>query len=104
MPKFGAMVKKLTKVGNSQAVIIPAHMIAKFKFGKKIMIEETGDGILIRKFEKETSFQKGMKKIRANKKEIYERMRKQANDPDTKAYYENPENRFDDVDTDIIEE
>jgi antitoxin component of MazEF toxin-antitoxin module len=98
------MVKKLTKVGNSQAVIIPAQMIARFKLGRKIIIEETEDGILIRAIREETSFQKGMQKLRANKEAIYKRMTEQANDPKTKAYYANPENKLDDAGLDILDD
>jgi antitoxin component of MazEF toxin-antitoxin module len=98
------MLKKLTKVGNSQAVILPAHMIAKFKLGRTVQVQETEEGILIRAVQKETPFQKEMRKLRANKEKIYREIREQASHPDTKAYYANPENRFDDVDTDIIEE
>jgi antitoxin component of MazEF toxin-antitoxin module len=98
------MVKKLTKVGNSQAVIIPAQMIARFKLGKKIMIEETEDGILIRAFQKETSFQKGMRYLRANKDAIYKRMKEQANDPMTIAYYANPKNIVGDGDLEILDD
>lgn len=99
------MVKKLTKVGNSQAVIIPAHMIVKFRLGKKIRLEETPEGILIRNYNaKDTPFQKEMRFLRANKEQIYKEIREQANHPDTQAYYANPENRFDDAEPDIKED
>ena len=91
------MIKSLTKVGNSRAVILPAQMIAKFKFGRTVMIEETEEGILIRAVRKETSFQKKLKWLRDNKEEVYRKMREEANDPEVQAYYKNPENTFDDV-------
>jgi len=97
------MVKALTKVGNSHAVIIPAQMIIKFKLGKKVMIEETENGILIRAFQKETSFQKLLRKARENKEEIYRKMKEAADDPKVQAYYKDPKNTFDDVDADIID-
>ncbi|MEI9921674.1 MAG: AbrB/MazE/SpoVT family DNA-binding domain-containing protein [Bacteroidota bacterium] len=97
------MVKALTKVGNSQAVILPKQMIVKFKLGRTVMIEETEDGILIRAVQKETSFQKKLRIARENKDAIYKRMRDQANDPETKAYYADPENNFGDVAIEIID-
>lgn len=75
-------------------------MILKFKLAKKVMIEETEDGVPIRPFQG-TPFQKGMQKLRANKERIYNRMEKQSNDPKVQAYYENPKNTFDDVDQEI---
>jgi antitoxin component of MazEF toxin-antitoxin module len=91
------MIKALTKVGNSHAVIIPAQMIIKFKLGKKVMIEETENGILIHAIQKETSFQKKLRKARENKEEIYRKMEEAANDPEVQAYYKDPKNTFDDV-------
>lgn len=98
------MIKALTKVGNSKAVILPAQMIIKYKLGRKVMIEETEDGILIRSVQEETSFQKGLRKLRANKQKIYARMKRQAEDPKTKAYYANPENRFDDAQPEVFDD
>ena len=97
------MVKALTKVGNSHAVILPAQMIIKFKLGKKVMIEETENGILIRAMQTETSFQKKLRKLRENKVEEYRKMREAANDPEVQAYYKDPKNTFDDVDQEIID-
>ena len=97
------MVKALTQVGNSKAVILPKQMIVKFKLGRTVVIEETEDGILIKAVQKETSFQKKMRIARKNKDAIYKRMREYANDPEVQAYYKNPENNFSDVDLDIID-
>jgi antitoxin component of MazEF toxin-antitoxin module len=97
------MVKALTKVGNSKAVILPKQMIVKFKLGRTVMIEETEEGILIKAIQKENSFQRKLRLARQNKGEIYRRMHEQANDPKTKAWYADPENNFGDVDVDIID-
>lgn len=91
------MVKSLTKVGNSKAVIIPKQMIAKFKFGRTVMIEETENGILIRAVQKETSFQRKLRALHSNKEEIKRKFRQAANDPRVQAYYKNSDNIFDDV-------
>ena len=98
------MIKSLTKVGNSRAVILPAQMIAKFKFGRTVMIEETEEGILIRAVRKETNYQKMLKKARENKEEIYRQIEKAANSPEAKAFYSNPENNFSDADPDLKED
>ena len=97
------MVKALTKVGNSKAVILPKQMIVKFKLGRTVIIEETDEGILIKALQKETSFQKKLRIARQNKEEIYRRLREQANDPETKAWYANPENNFGDVNVEIYD-
>jgi len=97
------MVKALTKVGNSQAVILPKQMIVKFKLGRTVMIEETEEGILIKAVQKETSFQKKLRIARQNKVAIYKRMREQANDPETKAWYADPENNFSELDIEIFD-
>jgi antitoxin component of MazEF toxin-antitoxin module len=97
------MIKTLTSVGNSKAVIIPAEMIKKYKL-EKVVIEETDEGILIRSAVQHTSFQKAMEKLRKNKAALYKRMESQANDPDTINYYAQVTNNFSDVDPDIIEE
>lgn len=101
---LGTMVKALTKVGNSQAVILPKQMIVKFKLGRTVMIEETEEGILIRAIQKETSFQKKLRIARQNKEAIYKRMEEDANDPKVQAYYADPKNTFDDVDQEILDD
>ena len=97
------MIKTLTSVGNSKAVILPAEMIKKYKLDK-IVIEETEDGILIRSAEKHTNFQKAVEKLRKNKAAIYKRIESQAKDPETINYYVQRANNFSDVDLDILEE
>lgn len=98
------MVKGLTKVGNSQAVILPKQMIVKFKLGRTVMIEETEEGILIKAIQKETSFQRKLRLARKNKEAIYKRMKKDANDPEIQAYYSDPKNTLDDVDQEILDD
>lgn len=96
------MVKTLTSVGNSKAVILPAELIKKHKLDK-VLIEDTEEGILIRPASTITSFHKEVEKLRKNKTALYKRMEKQANTPDTIRYYASAAN-LSDVDPEIIEE
>ena len=97
------MIKTLTTVGNSKAVILPAEMVKKYKL-EKVVIEETDEGILIRSAIENTNFQKAIEKLRKNKVAIYKRIESQANDPETIDYYGKAVNNFSDVDLDILEE
>ena len=97
------MIKTLTSVGNSKAVILPAEMIKKYKL-QKVVIEETEEGILIRSAVAETNLQKTVEKMRKNKVSVYKRMASQANDPETIKYYKKAANNFSEVDLNIIEE
>lgn len=97
------MIKTLTSVGNSKAVILPAEMVKKYKLDK-VVIEETEDGILIRSAVKDSNFHKAIEKLRENKAAIYKRIESQANEPETVKYYGKRANNFSNVDPDIIEE
>ena len=97
------MIKTLTSVGNSKAVILPSEMIKKYKL-EKVVIEETDEGILIRSAVQNTNFQKAIEKLRKNKAALYKRMESQANDPETIKYYAMHANNFSDVDLGILEE
>ena len=97
------MIKTLTSVGNSKAVILPSEMIKKYKL-EKVVIEETEEGILIRSAVEETNLQRAVEKLRKNKAVLYERIESQAKDPETIKYYAKKVNNFSDVDLDIIEE
>lgn len=97
------MVKTLTKLGNSKALIIPAELI-KIHDLNEVILEEKEEGILIRSAQKVTSFQKSVDELRQYKSDIYKRIKSKANEPDTIAYYKNAENDFSDIDLDIIEE
>ncbi len=96
------MIKTLTTVGNSKAIILPSAMIKRFKLNK-VTIEATEEGILIRPVEKTTSFQKKMDRARKNKSAIYKQMEREANESHTIAFYNNPANTTEDIDLDIIE-
>ena len=97
------LIKGLTSVGNSKAVILPSEMIKKYGLDK-VSIEETEDGILIRSATvHQKSFQRNVEKLRKNKTALYKRIESQANDPKTMAYYAR-NNHFSDVDIDIIQE
>jgi antitoxin component of MazEF toxin-antitoxin module len=97
------MIKSLTKVGNSKAVIIPKQMIIKFKLGRTVMIEETEEGILIKAAQKETSFQRKLSKLRDNREEERRKMREDANDPKAIAFYRNSRNHLGDLANEIID-
>ena len=96
------MIKTLTTVGNSKAVILPSAMVKRYKM-KKVTIEATEEGILIRPVETKTSFQKKMEHARKNKVALYKQMEQEANNPKTIAFYNSPKNTFEDIDLDIIE-
>lgn len=97
------MIKTLTNVGNSKALILPAEMIKKYKLDT-VVIEETDEGILIRSAAQETDFQKAVEKLRRNKKAVYKRMESQANEPETLAYYTKRENNLSDADLEILDD
>lgn len=97
------MVKALTKVGNSKAVILPKQMIVKFKLGRTVIIEETDEGILIKAVQRETPFQRKLRIARSNKEAIYKRMRDDANDPEVIAFYADPRNHIGDLANEIID-
>jgi antitoxin component of MazEF toxin-antitoxin module len=97
------MIKTLTMVGNSKAVIIPSEMIKKYKL-EKVFIEETDDGILIRSATQSTNFQRAVEKLRKNKVALYKRMAAQATAPETIKYYSKGVNNLSEVDVDIIEQ
>ena len=97
------MIKRLTSVGNSKAIILPSEMVKKYKLDK-VVIEETEDGILIRSAIQNTDYQKAVEKLRKNKSAIYRRMESQANHPETIKYYAKIANSFSDVDPDILDE
>ena len=97
------MVKTLTSVGNSKALILPSEMIKKYGL-EKVVIEETEDGIFIRSAIQKSNFQKSVEKLRKEKTAMYKRMESQANEPETIKYYAKASNNLSEVDTDIIEE
>jgi hypothetical protein len=90
------------KGGNKSAVILPRNDY-QIQPDRTVMIVKTKKGIVVRAVHKETSFQKKLRKLRENKKAIYKELEKAANDPETQAYYANPENTFDDVDQEIVD-
>ncbi len=97
------MIKTLTNVGNSKALILPSEMVKKYNLDK-VVIEETEDGILIRSAVQKTDFQLAIEKLRKEKNALYQRIESQANDPETIKYYAKSANNFSDVDLDLIEE
>jgi len=95
------MLKTLTTVGNSKAVILPSEMIKKFRLADQVRVEETQDGILIRSAEK-SSFESKIEALRKDKIAVYKRMEAQANDPETQLFYSKAENNLSDLDLDIL--
>ncbi|MDZ4714876.1 MAG: AbrB/MazE/SpoVT family DNA-binding domain-containing protein [Cytophagales bacterium] len=95
------MIKTLTRVGNSKAIILPAEMIKKYKLDK-VVIEETEEGILIRSARSDTHLQLAIEKLRKNKAAVYKRMESQAKHPETITYYGKRSNNMSDIDLDIL--
>ncbi len=98
---FNEMIKTLTNVGNSKAVILPKKLINKFKL-TKVLIQETEEGILITRAKGFLTFQEKLEILKNNKSAIYAKMKLQAEDPETIAYYKS--NDVSDVDLDVVEE
>jgi len=95
------MVKVLTKVGNSKAVIIPKKMIENFSLNT-YSLEETEKGILIIPSDNKNTFQQKVIALKAQKNQLYKRMQKESEDKETIQYYK--QNTVDEIDLDIIEE
>ncbi len=95
------MVKTLTTVGNSKALILPKKLIDKYHL-HKVIIQETDEGILILPATGKPTFQEKLDILKKSKKEIYSRMKVQAEDLETKSYYEKVD--LSEVDVDIVEE
>lgn len=94
------MVKSLTTVGNSQAIILPKHLIEKYHL-ERVTLEETSEGILIRPHtSSENLFQKKIAAARASKAQIYESMRAAAKDPEIINFYQQ-ESQWADIDLNI---
>ena len=94
------MSKTLTKVGNSQAVIIPKALIHKYGLDTVNLIEKE-EGILIVPDSKKVSFQEKVEKLKSRKNEVYRRMKEQSEDPLIIDYYENQS--LEEIDLDIID-
>ncbi|SIT04787.1 AbrB/MazE/SpoVT family DNA-binding domain-containing protein [Belliella pelovolcani] len=92
---------KIRKIGNSSGNILPKALIDKYELAE-VVIEDHGDGIMIRPASK-SIFQVKMEEARINKKSIYSEMEKEASDPETRSYYEQGVEGWGDIDTEIIE-
>jgi antitoxin component of MazEF toxin-antitoxin module len=92
--------KKINRRGYAKAVIIPSVLTKRYNL-KKIVLEATEEGILIRPVETKSSFQRKLERLRRNKRAIYRKMEAEANDPKTLAFYNDPDNTFEDVDPDV---
>jgi antitoxin component of MazEF toxin-antitoxin module len=94
------MTKTLTKVGNSQAVIIPKALIEKYNLHSIHLIERE-DGILIVPGTEQISFHEKVRKLRDNKKAVYRRMKDQSSQQDTIDYYK--DESVEDIDPEIVD-
>lgn len=81
------MIKTLTNVGNSKAVIIPKQLVDKYALDS-FRIEEVENGILIVP-EQKSRFNEKVRQARADKKEIYARMKSQSEHVETQDFYSN---------------
>lgn len=96
------MIKSLTTVGNSKAVILPKRLIEKYEL-EEIELQETPDGILVRSAKDKTlSFHDKLEALRKDKKKIYSQMKSQADDAETRRLYDQTD--LDKVDVEILEE
>ena len=95
------MIKMLTSVGNSKAVILPKRMIDKFQLNK-VRIQETNEGILITKANGSLPFQEKLEILKKNKSQVYAKMKAKAEDAETIAYYKSSD--ISEIDLEIIEE
>ncbi len=95
------MIKTLTTIGNSKAVIIPKRLIEKYHL-HKVIIQETEEGILILPATDKPTFQEKLETLRKNRKTVYSRMKVQADNPETISYYEKKD--LSEIDLDIVEE
>ena len=83
-------------------MILPAALVKRYKL-KKVIIEATELGILIRPVKSKTRFQRKMELLRKKKASIYKEMEQQANDSETFAYYNDPNKTFEDTDIALLE-
>lgn len=93
------MKGSIIKVGTNRGLIIPEGLVEKYGL-TKVIIEDTGNGILI-KPATSTLFEQKLHEARENKQKLYSEMRKQADDPSVQAYYSYPDNNLSEID--IIE-
>jgi antitoxin component of MazEF toxin-antitoxin module len=95
------MVKTLTSVGNSKALIIPAELIKKYGL-ETVVIEETPEGLLIKSATQESDFQLKLDRLKKYKNEVYSKLEEEVRDPEVKDYYSDPNNDFSNADPDIL--
>ena len=95
------MIKTLTTVGNSKALILPKHLINKYHLDQ-VTIHEVEQGILIKPVAHPSSFQYKLAQLRQDKQQVYADMKQQAEEAETIAYYENE--ALPDIDVDIADQ
>jgi len=94
------MLKTLTNVGNSKAIILPKRLIEKYNLDQ-VIIEETSKGILI--LPASGSFEQKLNELKKQKKEVNALIKQQAEDPETISYYKGFES-LGDIDVEVIDE
>ena len=90
-------------IGNSKGIILPQSLIKKYHFFKKVILSETPQGIIISSAETKSLFEQKLEKLKANKKNIYALMSKQAEDAETIAYYEQQAEEIGNIDLEILD-
>lgn len=95
------MEAKIRKIGNSSGIILPKALINKYDLAE-VIIEDNGDGIIIRPAKK-SHLQTKMEEAKKNKKAIYSEMKKQAAQPEIKTFYKQEAEDWGDIDTEIID-
>ncbi len=96
------METTIRKIGNSRGIIIPQSLIEKYDL-KRVSLEETDSGILLKSIEEKSEYEKGVEELRRTKHIWQAEIEKEANDPDTIAYYEKVAEEMEDWDMEIME-
>lgn len=94
------MVKSLTVVGNSKAVILPNRLVKKYNLSE-VEIREHEGGILIMPVGNGISYEQRLDQLKRDKKLLYKNMKMEAADNEVIKYYDNNTNS--DVDVEIFD-
>lgn len=86
------METTIRKIGNSSGIILPKPLIEKYNL-KKVIIEDHGDGILIKPAQT-SLFAEKLALARKNKKAIYKNMEDQSSSFEVQEYYKDQLSQF----------
>lgn len=95
------METKIRKIGNSSGIILPKKLIDKYEL-TEVIIEDHGDGIMI-KPAKKSIFTEKMEKAKKNKKDILARMKSHASSRESMLHYEKELEELDHIDSEIFD-